>query len=686
MKFQKRRFAPLWWRGGSPTAPPKWLYAIIATMKVTAQNAPASTIFLTKSLLRLSLAAVCLLGLGLSCSAAAGQTQIERPRSPILLHVDLRDAPRHLLHVHLKIPAAPGPLTLEYPQWIPGDHRPTGPIDNVAGVFIRAKGQDLPWRRDDIDMYAIHVDVPQGVSALDVSFDFLALPGQTGSDEDQATSANMAVLEWNSVIMYPAHRPVAQIPITASLTLPSGWKFGTALTADRQDGANASFASTSVEQLVDSPLIAGKYFREIPLAPQVTPKHFLDVAGEAAEDVALKPEFLNSLSRLVRETGVLYGSRHYESYHFLLSLSDQIREEGLEHHQSSDNGIEEHGVSDEKLAMLNADLLPHEFTHSWNGKYRRPAGLDTPDYATPMKGDLLWVYEGMTEYWGTVLAARTGLWTPEQYREALALTAAVMDNRTGRIWRNVEDTAIASQFLRGRTQGWFNWKRGQDYYFEGQLIWLDADTTIRELTHNKKSLNDFCLKFLGVGGNTPPKVVPYNFDEVVTDLNAVVAYDWRGFLTERLNSHSTHAPLGGIEHGGYRLIYTDQPTDFEQALLEDRSQIDAFFSAGMQVNKDGGIADVRMGSPAFAAGLGPGANIVAINGHGFTPEVLKNALRQAMGSTDPMELIVSSDNEFRVVRLDYHGGEKYPRLERVAGTPGRLDDILQPLNASGAAK
>ena len=642
-------------------------------MKAHPQNASTAAIFLT---------VLCLFGF----PNARAQTQSERPHSPILLHVDLRDAPRHLLHVHLQIPVTPGHVTLEYPEWIPGDHRPTGPIDNVAGVFIRANNRDMPWRRDNVDMYAIHVNVPGDVSTLDVSFDFLAVPGQTGSDEDQATSANMAVVEWNSVVMYPARIPVAEIPITASLTLPSGWKFGTALTVERQDGADVSFAPGSVGQLVDSPLIAGKYFREIPIAPEVTPKHFLDVAGEAAEDVNLKPEFLSSLSRLVRETGVLYASRHYETYHFLLSLSDQIRSEGLEHHQSSDNGVEEHGFSDPKLAMLNADLLPHEFTHSWNGKYRRPAGLDTPDYATPMRDDLLWVYEGMTEYWGSVLAARSGLLTPEQYRQALALTAAMMDNRTGRIWRNVQDTAIGAQFLRGRTTGWFNWKRGQDYYFEGELIWLDVDTTIRQLTHNKKSLNDFCVKFLAVGGNTPPKVVPYNFDEIVADLNSVVAYDWRGFLTQRLNSHSPHAPLGGIEHGGYRLVYTDQPTDFEQAALDQRHQVDAFYSAGIQVNNDGTITDVRMFSPAFTAGLGPETKIVAVNGHAFTPGVLKDALRQTKTSTDAIELIVSSNKEFRVVKLDYHAGEKYPRLERVTGTPDLLGNIIQPLAKPVATK
>jgi predicted metalloprotease with PDZ domain len=609
----------------------------------------------------------------------AAQAQAAAPS--IVLHVDLSDAPRRLLHAHLEIPVSAGPLTLEYPQWIPGNHRPTGSIDNLAGLVIRASGQDLPWRRDDVDMYGIHVEVPPGVSRVDVSLDFLAVPGYTGASENASTSPNMTVLEWNSVVLYPAHIPVAQIPITASLTLPPTWKFGTALSVAGQKGAEVSFAPVSVEQLVDSPLIAGKYFREFPLAPEVTPKHYLDVVGDAAGDVDLKPEFLRALAQLVREAGVLYASRHYETYHFLLSLSDMIRAEGLEHHQSSDNGVEKQGFSDPKLAMLNGDLLAHELTHSWNGKYRRPAGLATRDYATPMRGDLLWVYEGMTQYLGNVLAARSALWTPEIYREQLAWYAAELDVRPGRIWRNLEDTAISSQMLRGGSAYWSSWRRGQDYYREGALLWLDADTTIRQLTHGKKSLNDFCVKFLGVGGNTPPMVVPYDFDEIVADLNAVAPYDWRGFLNERLESHAAHAPLAGIDHAGYRLIYAAEPTEFEQAYLDHYKQVDAWFSLGLMVNVNGAMDDVRMGSSAFQAGLGPGTRLVAVNGHGFTAEVLKQAIREAKGTADPLELIVSNDNEFRTVRLDYHDGEKYPRLERVQGTPDLLDEIIKPLAA-----
>lgn len=604
----------------------------------------------------------------------------------IVLHVDLTDAPRHILHAHETIPVSAGPLELEYPQWIPGDHRPTGPIDNLAGLFIRANGKDIAWRRDEVDMYGVHLIVPDGVTSLDVSYDFLAVPGGTGSDEDDATSANMAVLEWNSVVIYPAHIPVADIPITPSITVPEGWSSGTALTPASHSGNETSFALTTVYTLVDSPLITGRYFREIPLAPEITPKHYLDVAGEAPEDVEIKQSVLDSFSRLVREASALYQSHHYETYHFVLSLSDTVRGEGLEHHQSSDNGEPEHGLSDESMLLLDADLLPHEFTHSWNGKYRRPIGLATPDYATPQRGDLLWVYEGMTQYWGQVLATRCGLRTPEQFREYLALTAANLDQKPGRTWRSLEDTAIAAQILRGNTQNYSNWRRSQDYYPEGQLLWLDADTTIRQLTHGQKSLNDFAVKFLAVGGNTPPKVVPYTFDDIVNDLNSVVTYDWRGFLTERLTSHANHAPLGGIEHGGYKLVYTDEPTKFEKAELGFRGGEDAFYSIGLRVRKDGAIADVKMFSPAYQAGLAPQWKIVAVNSIGYSDDSLKDALKKSKNSSDLIELIVSNDNHFRTVKLDYHDGEKYPHLERDAGTPDLLDDILKPLVPPAAAK
>ncbi len=601
----------------------------------------------------------------------------------IRLDVDLTDAPRRLIHAHLQIPATAGPLTLEYPQWIPGNHRPTGPIDNLAGLFIKAGGKELTWERDSVDMYGIHVNVPPGVSTVDVNLDFLAVPGATGSGENGSTSPNMTVLEWNCVTLYPAGQPAAAIPVEASLTLPEGWKFGTALTPVHQDGNKVSFETVSLETLIDSPVITGKYFREIPLAPDVTPKHFLDIASDVPEELEVKPALIDSYSRLVREAGALYRSRHYQTYHFLLSLSDTVRGEGLEHHQSSDNGIKQKGLSDPNLFLHEAGLLPHEFTHSWNGKYRRPTGLATPDYKTPMQGNLLWVYEGMTEYWGSVLATRSGLITPADYRDVLAADVATLNSTAGRTWRNLQDTAIAAQILRGGIPDYSNWRRRQDYYIEGELLWLDADTLIRQQTENRKSLNDFVGAFLGLGGNTPAKVVPYTFNDIVAGLNAVTPYDWRAFLNERLQSHDPKADVRGIERAGYKVVFADKPTRLESAIQSETGSIDAVFSLGLRMNKDAVISDVIFDSVAFKAGLSPGMKVIAVNGHAYDKDSLPKAIREAKTSKQPIELITSNAGEFRTVRLDYTGGERYVHLERVSGTPDLLQDILRPAVPNG---
>jgi predicted metalloprotease with PDZ domain len=620
--------------------------------------------------------------------ALAASTALAQSGTPIQLHIDLTDAARNLIHVTETLPVHAGENTFEYPQWIQGDHRPNGPIDAVTGVFFKADGKDLPWRRDLIDMYAFHVTVPKGVSSVDLAFDFLAVPGGFGSSTYRALSPNLVVLEMSSTVMYPANTPVHDIPVVCSLHLPADWHYGSALRTSSGDvdgsgaGPDVTFEKVSIEQLVDSPIITGRFFKQYALAPEISPKHFIDIGADAADDVDVKPEIIEKYSQLVREASALYKSHHYDHYNFVLSLSDEIRGEGLEHHQSSDNGVEEDYLSNPVLFSLEPDLLPHEFTHSWNGKYRRPIGLATPDYHTPMKDDLLWVYEGMTQYWGTVLAERSGLETRQAYMDELAMTAARLNDGTpGRIWRNVQDTADASQILRGGSPNWSNWRRGQDYYTEGLLIWLDADTTIRQLTHNQKSLNDFAALFLGKGGNTTWKVVPYNFDDVVKDLNEIAPYDWRGFLTERLDDHNPHAPLGGIEHGGYKLVYTDKPSDLEKVLLHSPygGGVDVRYSLGLSPAKDGTLSDVLFFSPAFKAGFAPGDKIVAVNGHSYSPTVLMQAVKDAKTSTAPIEFITTRRGEYIVRKIDYHDGEKYPHLERVDGTPDLLGDILKPM-------
>jgi predicted metalloprotease with PDZ domain len=395
----------------------------------------------------------------------------------------------------------------------------------------------------------------------------------------------------------------------------------------------------------------------------------------------LTPETIQGYSNLVRETGALYQSRHYANYHFLVTASDQVAHFGLEHHQSSDDRVPEKTFVDDNLLLLSADLLPHEFTHSWNGKYRRPAGLATGNYEDPMKGNLLWVYEGLTNYLGNVLAARSKIETAAQYRDYLAQDAATLDYRPGRTWRDLQDTATAAQilYLYGDGSPWDNWRRNTDYYAEGDLVWLDVDTTIRKLTSDKKSLNDFLAAFEGLGGNTPPKVVPYTFDDVVNGLNGVVAYDWAGFLRERLTSKAPHAPLGGIENGGYKLVYTDQPNEVTQAQMTATGSTQEWWSIGIDVTSDGRIEDVLVGSAADKAQLGPGMQIIAVNGRQFSGALLSDAIRDAKGNTNPISLIVANTGTFRVVALDYHDGLRYPHLERVDGTPDRLDDILKPM-------
>ena len=597
---------------------------------------------------------------------------------PIRVLVDVTDAPRKIIHSQLTIPVQAGPLTLVYPKWIPGEHGPTGPVDDLAGIVISANGQALPWQRDDENMYAFHVTIPQGARSLDVKLDFLATAEPTGFSSGASTSANLALLSWNEVVLYPQGKASGDDLFQPSVRLPEDWQFGTALKQSGREGGLIHFEPVPLEMLVDSPLLAGRYFREVSLAAEITPKHFLDLAADGPEDLNLRQETIAAFSNLIRETGALYQSRHYGSYHFLVTLSDQVAHFGLEHHQSSDDRVPEKTYLDESLLLLEADLLPHEFTHSWNGKYRRPAGLATGNFESPMKGELLWVYEGLTQYLGDVLAARSGIESAAQYRDALAHSAAILDSRPGRTWRDLQDTATAAQILYGTSKEWENWRRSVDYYPEGELLWLEVDTTIRQLTHEKKSLDDFCARFYGLGGNTPPRVVPYTFDDVVANLNEVAKYDWATLLKERITSTAARAPLGGISNGGYQLIYSDKPSEYTTAFETNSGSVMASWSVGLSVSSSGRIIDVLMGSYADKAGLSPGMVIVAVNGRKYVDQLFKNAIAEAKGSTSPLEFIVSNASYFKIVHVDYHDGLRYPHLQSREGQRDLLDEILKP--------
>ena len=605
------------------------------------------------------------------CAVASDKT------SPIRVEVDATDAARNIVHTKLTIPARPGAFTLVYPKWIPGNHRPSGPIANVTGLKFEAAGKAIRWQRDPIDMYAFHVDVPAGATELTAYLDTLTnsdSAGATGS----AASSQLLDLNWNQVVLYPQGASADGVEVLPSVKLLPGWKFGTALPDSHTAGDQVTFDEVSLTTLVDSPLIAGQHYRQIKLGrPGEVPEHFIDLVGDSDADLAMSKEDVTAYQSLVAETGKLFGARHYRQYHFLFTLSDQVGHHGVEHHESSDNSAGERTLLDPALHMLEAGLLPHEFTHSWNGKYRRPQGLATPNYQQPMIGDLLWVYEGLTTYLGNVLTARSGLWTPEQYREALAVTAAAMDHTAGRTWRPLEDTAISVQILRLMGPAWESWRRSLDYYPEGELIWLDVDARIRQLTHGRHSLDDFCRIFYG-GQSGTPKVVPYTLADVAAALSEVAPYDWETLLTERVNSVTAHAPLGGIERGGWSLVYDDKPNVFLRAQEKLNNGVEVMDSLGFWVKKDGEFGDVIPGSPAYQAGIGPGMKLVAVNGRRWTRDVLHDAIRETQNTKQPIELLVVNKQIFKTYSVPYRGGEKNPHLERVPVQTDLLGEIIKP--------
>jgi predicted metalloprotease with PDZ domain len=590
------------------------------------------------------------------------------------LRVDATDAPRHILHASMNIPAKPGPMTLLYPEWIPGEHGPTGPIVDLVGLKITAGGKTIAWQRDAVNMYAFHVTVPEGVGSLDVVFDFITPPEAAGFTSGASATTELAVLNWNQVLLYPEGVPSDQMRLQASLKVPNGWKYGTALPIARESGNEVQFQPASLTTLIDSPVSAGAHYRTIELGTN----HFLHVAGDSDRSIELSDDLLEHYKNLVLETGALFGSRHYRSYHFLLTLSDHVASFGLEHHESSDDRIGERGMIDDVTRKVNADLLPHEFTHSWNGKYRRPAGLATPDYAEAMKGGLLWVYEGLTQYLGEILTPRSGLLSPEEFREDLAITAAALDRKSGRAWRPLEDTAVAAQLLYNAREDYAGYRRGVDYYDEGTLIWLEVDVLIRDLSKGAKSLNDFCRAFHGGPGGAPA-LKTYTFEDVVAGLNAVQPYDWADFLHKRVQAETSHAPLGGIENGGWKLTYDSTRSEMWRNREEDSKSYNFNYSIGLKVSEEGNISDVAFGGPAQKAGVSPATKLVAVNGRQYYPVVLRDAVQSAVTKTAPIELLVKNGEYYQTFKVDYHGGEMYPHLTRDEGKVDVLSKIIEPM-------
>jgi len=545
-------------------------------------------------------------------------------------------------------------------------------------VKISAGGKEMAWKRDDVDMFAFHVDVPGGANRLEIKLDYLTPAEATGTREHPASTAQLAVLNWYVVMLYPQGAKSDDITYVVSLRLPAGWKYGTALPVSKEAPGEIEFAPASLTTVMDSPVIAGAFFRDIDLSPGQKPQHTLHIAADGPAALEANAAEVQHLRQLIAEDWALFGARHYRRYDFLLALSDRMPPDGVEHHESSDNRTPEALFLDPDVRETQMDLLAHEYTHSWNGKYRRPAGLATPDYQAPMKGDLLWVYEGLTQYYGQILSARAGFWTPERFREQLAATAAYLNDRPGRTWRDLQDTAISAQLLYSAPPAGASWRRGVDYYDESTLIWLEADTIIRGKTQGKKSLDDFCRKFHG-GQNTPPKIVPYTFEDVLAAMQEIAPYDWRTFFTERLNSHGPGAPLGGLENSGWRLVFSETMNEHQRAEDTVGRTTGVQFSLGIIVHDPGSengdeLSDVIAGSPAAEAGIAPGMKLLAVNGRRWTPEILRDAIRRAKGGKEPIELLVENEEYFHSYRIDYHGGERYPHLVR-NGKPDLLSEI-----------
>jgi predicted metalloprotease with PDZ domain len=584
---------------------------------------------------------------------------------PMTVAVDARDARRGVFHSAVTMPAAPGPMRFVYPKWIPGEHSPSGPIAQVMGMRVTSAGQTLSWRRDPVDMFAFDVDVPKGASSIEVDFDYISPPVgyASGYGETPNHTQHLLDLPWNHVVVYPAGQRTDAIQVNASVTLPEGWKSDTALTS----------GPVSLTTLVDSPLIAGEYFRTIPLAPDTK----ISIVADSEAALALPADRIAQLTKLVAETDALFGARHYRKYTWLLTLSDVVETQGLEHHESSDNRAVEKGLTDSDLQELTMSTLSHEFVHSWNGKYRRPAGLATPDYQQPMLGELLWVYEGMTRYLGNfVLTSRSGLFTPEFAREYTAFVAANLDrNRTGRDWRPLVDTAVSVQTLGEAPFAWTAYRRALDYYDEMLLVWLDVDTTIRKKANGAKSLDDFTHAFHGAPAITStgaPMVKPYTFDDVVAALNSVAPNDWATFLRDRIYKITPHPPLGALEAAGWRLVYNNQPNAYIDARQHASKRIDKTFSLGILFHDNGKIDDLTPGTPAADAGLTPGMEVTSINGRKWSAD----ALHEEIAAGKPIEMIAGFGEHVATYRIDYKGGEQYPHLERIEGKADVLGAIM----------
>ncbi len=595
-----------------------------------------------------------------------------RAAEPLRLIVDARDVVRSVLHVSLDVPIGGGPTKLVFPKWVPGEHAPANPVVDLALLTATAAGRRLTWERDPVDLFAFTFDAPQGATTLSLRYDVLLAPG--------ATTPQLALIDWNPTLLYPSGTIVANQPVTATLLLPAGWSAATALDNPQRAAGRITFSSVSIERLFDSPVLAGVNLRVVPLTPDAE----LDIAGDAPEQPAIDDTVKTHFRALVAQAEAVFGAHHWRApYHFLITASDAIGYTGLEHHESSWNGVDTDTLaSADATRRFAGDLLCHEFIHSWNGKYRRPAGLVRADYQLDETTDLLWVYEGLTEYYSDLFAARAGFWTPAQYRAALAAKYAYLDAESGRATRTLADTTFQARLRAGRAAFSGSRRAGEEYYDEGELMWLDADTLIRERSRGRRSLDDFARAFFG-GASGPPAVVPYTRADVVAALTAVQPYDWEHFFTARLDVPALHPPLDGITRSGYQLAFGPKPAVANPSTRIGGVSGDWRFSLGARISATGSVVDVTAGSPAAAAGLVPGMTIVGVDNRRYSVDGLRSAVEQAATVKTPIVLLVDDRQTFATRTLTYTGGVKLPYLKPLPGARDRSEELLRPLRVLG---
>ena len=612
-------------------------------------------------------------------SAPVAQPVIDTVQTPrdtpypgtMRLEVDATDTTQRIWRVKQTIPvSSSGPLTLLYPEWLPGKHAPRGQIEKVAGIKITANGEDIGWTRSPLDVYALHINVPEGAREIVMEFQFL---NATASNQGRvAVTDKMMNLQFETVSFYPAGYYVRQIPVQASVTYPTGWTAYTALRGEKS-GATVRYNETDYETLVDSPVFAGKYAKAIDLGENV----MLNMVADAPSELTASTEQISLHKKLISEALALFGAKHFDHYDFLFAITGEMGGIGLEHHRSSENAVDPGYFTKWNDGPGDRNLLPHEFVHSWDGKFRRPELLWTPDYRTPMQDNLLWVYEGQTQFWGYILGARSGLYSKEQTLDALASIAARLDTAVGRQWRPLEDTTHDPIIAARRPKGWTSWQRAEDYYNEGLLMWLEADGIIRRESGGMKGLDDFARAFFGVNDGDWGQLT-YTRQDVIDTLNAVQPYDWAAFLQSHVDKTTIEAPKAGFALGGYRLTYGDTPNSMTREIEKAIKGVDQTYGIGLAVKNDGDIVSVIWDSPAFKADLAVGMKIIAVNGIEFSGDLFKDALRSAKTAKQPIELIIKQDKSIRVVRLDYSLGLRYPRLEKIGEGEGSLDRLLQP--------